>query len=429
LDFSCESFEEQKLISEIKSADIVGLSVLSFAIDNSREIVKIVRKIKPKIKIIVGGPHCTLFPEKALKETEADICVQGDGEFVISDLKKAIQGEIPFSKIPGIFYKKNGKILKGLPLKLINDLDSVSFPARHLANRYNYGNQFNPKIKNGDFTSIITSRGCPFSCKFCSRNSVSMKTYRTRSTENILKELKEIKNKGYKYVAFVDDSFLSNKTQSHELFDKIIDEKLGLKFIITAARVDTADQELFKKMKKAGVTHIQYGLESGNQDILDFYNKNTTLEKIKYAVNLSHKLGFFNMGSFIFGAPIETKEHFKRTAEFAKILPLDSVSFVPLKYMAGSELWCKAVEAGNLSDDDYLSQAGSEKNLGLYPEQEIVKYCINARGQYYLRPQFIMRLFIKSLKNDDLGFLQSYLSMFFSDILKSFKFLGITSGK
>jgi radical SAM superfamily enzyme YgiQ (UPF0313 family) len=256
-----------------------------------------------------------------------------------------------------------------------------------------------------------------------------MKTYRARSTDNIFQELKEIKKNGYKYVAFVDDSFLSNKIQSHELFDRIIKENLQLKFIITAARVDSADEELFRKMRKAGVTHIQYGLESGNQEILDFYNKNTTLEKIENAVNLSNRLGFFNMGSFILGAPIETKEQFKRTIEFAKDLPLDSVSFVPLKYMAGSELWCKAVEAGNLSDDDYLSQAGSEKGLGLYPENEIVKYCVNARGEYYLRPRFMFGLLIKSLRNDDLGFLQSYLSMFLSNILKGFKFLGLTSRK
>jgi radical SAM superfamily enzyme YgiQ (UPF0313 family) len=429
LDFSCEPFYEAKLIPEIKSADIVGLSVLSFSLGNTKEIIRIIRRIKPNIKVIIGGPHCTLFPEKALMETQADICVQGDGEFIISDIKKAIMGKMSLKNIPGVFYKEDGKIHKGLPLKLINDLDSVSFPARHLANKYNYGNQFNPKIKNGEFTSIITSRGCPFSCKFCSRNSVSMKTYRTRSTENIFNELKEIKNKGYNYVAFVDDSFLSNKNQSHELFDKIINEKLKLKFIITAARVDSANEKLFKKMRKAGVTHIQYGLESGNQEILDFYNKNTTIEKIENAVNLSHKLGFFNMGSFILGAPIETKQQFKKTIDFAKKLPLDSISFVPLKYMAGSELWCKAVEAGNLSDDDYLSQAGNEKGLGMYPESEIIRYCINARGEYYLRPRFMFGLLIKSLKNNDLGFLQSYLSMFLSNIFKGFRFLGLTRRK
>lgn len=253
--------------------------------------------------------------------------------------------------------------------------------------------------------------------------------YRARSTENILKELKEVKNKGYKYVAFVDDSFLSNKNQTHELFDKIIKEKLNMKFIITASRVDSADEKLFLKMKKAGVTHIQYGLESGNQDVLDFYNKKTTLEKIRYALNLSHKTGFFNMGSFILGAPFETKKHFEKTINFAKSLPLDSVSFVPLKYMAGSDLWCKAVEDGKISDDIYVSKADSEKGLGLYPEQEIVKYCVKARSNYYARPQFMLRLLIKSLKNDDLGFLQSYLLMFLSNICEGFKFLGLTPKK
>ena len=427
LDFSSEPFSELKLISKVKKADVIGISLLSFSIDNTKKIVKIARRVKPKIKIIIGGPHCTLFPEKAIVETDADICVQGDGEFIISKIKAALQNKTPLSKIPGILYKENGNILKGIPLKLIDDLDKVDFPFRQLANKYNYGNQFNPKIKNGEFTSIITSRGCPFSCKFCSRNSVSMKTYRSRSTDNIIEELKDIKKQGYKVVAFVDDSFLSNTVQSNELFDKIIKEDLKLNYIITAARVDSADEKLFKKMKKAGVTHIQYGLESGNQEILDFYNKKTTLEKIKYSVNLSHKLGFFNMGSFILGAPIETKDHFKKTMEFAKMLPLDSVSFVPLKYMAGSELWCDAVKAGNLSDDEYLFQAGNERNLGLYPEKEIVKYCINARGEYYLRPKFFIRLFIKSLKNNDLGFLQSYLSMFFSNISKSLTFFGLSS--
>lgn len=401
------------------------MTVLSFSLENSIETIKLIKKIKPQLKVIIGGPHCTLFPKKALEETQADISVQGDGESIITEIKKAIMGEIVFSKIPGIYYRENNKIRKGAPIKLIKYLDSIPFPARHLAKKYNYGNQYNPKIKKGDFTSIVTSRGCPFNCKFCSRNSVSMKTYRTRSAKNILEELKELQKNGYKFVAFVDDSFLSNKKQAHELFDGIIKESLDIKYIITSARVDSAEEELFQKMKKAGVTHIQYGLESGNQDVLDFYNKNTTLEKISYAVNLSHKIGFFNMGSFILGAPFETRKHFERTVNFAKNLPLDSVSFVTLKYMAGSELWCTAVNNGKISEDDYLIQADSEKGLGLFTQKEILKYCIKARGDYYIRPAFILRFLIKSLKNDDLGFLQSYLSLFFSNIRDGLKFLGI----
>ena len=96
-------------------------------------------------------------------------------------------------------------------------------------------------------------------------------------------------------------------------------------------------------MKLAGVTHIQFGLESGNQDVLDFYHKQTTVETIKKAVHMSHETGFFTIGSFIFGAPFETTQHFNRTLLFAKSLPLDSVSFLPLRYMIGSELWNQAV--------------------------------------------------------------------------------------
>jgi anaerobic magnesium-protoporphyrin IX monomethyl ester cyclase len=386
------------------------------------EIIKLIKKIKPQIKVMIGGPHCTLVPQKALEETQADICVQGDGENVITSIKKAIMGEVTFSEIPGIYYRENNKIREGAPLQLIQDLDSIPFPNRDPVKKYTYGKEYNPKIKKGEFTSIITSRGCPFNCKFCSRNSISMKTYRKRSAKNVLEELKEIHKEGYKYVAFVDDSFLCNKKQAHEIFDEIIKEKLDMKFIIFGVRVDAAEEELFQKMKKAGVTHIYFGLESGNQDVLDFYNKKTTLDKIRYAVNLSHRIGFFNVGSFILGAPIETKEHFERTIKFAKSLPLDSVSFLPLKYVAGSELWEEAVKQRKIPEGEYLAYADSKKKLGLFTQEEIVNYCTKANRDYYLRPKFMLRLLIKSLKNDDLGFLQSYLSLFFSNIREEINF-------
>jgi radical SAM superfamily enzyme YgiQ (UPF0313 family) len=175
-------------------------------------------------------------------------------------------------------------------------------------------------------------------------------------------------------------------------------------------------------MKKAGVTSIYFGLESGNQEILDFYNKKTTLDKIRYAINLSHKIGFFNVGSFIFGAPIETKEHFEKTIEFAKSLPLDSVSFLPLKYMVGSDLCEEAVKNGKISDKEYLIYADSKRGLSCFTKDEILNYCIKARRDYFLRPSFMLRLLIKSLKNNDLGLVQSYLTLFFSNLREEIKF-------
>ena len=413
------------MIYETEKADIIGVSVLSYSLKCSVEIIKIIKNVKPQIKVIIGGPHCTLFPKKALEETKADISVQGDGEIIFNDIKKAIIKKGDFSKIPGIYYKENGHIKKGAPLKLIEDLNSIPFPSRHLIKKYNYGKEYNPNIKKGEFTSVVMSRGCPFRCKFCSRNSISMKKYRIRSAENTLEEIKELYQQGYRYVAFEDDSFLSNKIEVHKLFEGIIKENIDMKFIITATRVDAADKELFQKMKTAGVTHLQFGFESGNQDVLDFYDKNTTINGIKKAVNLSNNIGFFTIGTFILGAPFETKDHFERTINFAKSLALDSVSFIPLKYVAGSDLWCEAVNQGKISEKDYILLAGSERNLSFFSQNEIEKYCIKAHRDYYLRPKFAFGLLKKSLKNDDLGFLQSYISLFLSNIKSSFEFFGI----
>jgi radical SAM superfamily enzyme YgiQ (UPF0313 family) len=426
LDFSAEPYTEEKLKNALKKADVVGITVLSFTVGKVAKLIKVIKKIRPEIKIIIGGPHCSLYPEKSLKETQADVSIQGEGEFVIKYLKKALQGKISFSEIPGVWYNKSGRICQGKPFKLINNLDAVSFPARHLLKKYVYGREYYPKIKAGEFTTIVASRGCPFNCKFCSRNVIGMKTYRYRSAKNILNEIKDIQKQGYKVVAFEDDSCLANKKQAIELFEGIIKEKINLKFIATAIRVDAADKKLFALMKKAGVTHLQFGLESGNQDVLEYYNKKIDLEKIKYAVNLSSNMGFFTIGTFMLGAPFETKKHFKKTINFAKSLPLDSVSFLPLKYITGSELWCTAVDEGKISENEYLVYADSKRNLGNFTHEELISISNHAHREYYMQPKFFLRLLIKSLKNNDLGFIQSYLSLFFSNLIGSFRFLGFS---
>jgi len=425
IDFSAEAYNEKKLINSLNGIDIVGITVLSYSIKDVISMIKTIKKHQSQIKIVIGGPHCTLFPEKSLTETSADICVQGDGELVFTDIKKEINGKISLSKIPGIYYKEKNKIKKGANLELIKDLDSIPFPSRHIVKNYIYGRQFKPKMKQGEFTSIITSRGCPFNCTFCSRNSISMKKFRQRSTKNIVEEINEISNLGYRIVSFVDDNFLANKKLAIQLFENILNKKMKMKFIVTALRVDSADEKLFRLMKKAGVTHLQFGLESGNQEVLDFYNKKTDLKKIRNAVLLSNKMGFFTIGTFILGAPFETKKHFQKTIKFAKSLPLDSVSFLPLKYVAGSELWCKAVKEGKISEDEYSVYADSKRELGLYTYEELTRICNKAHREFYMRLSFILRLLIKSLKNDDFGFLQSYLSLFFSNISGSFRFLGV----
>jgi radical SAM superfamily enzyme YgiQ (UPF0313 family) len=420
LDFSAEPFDEHTLTSALRGVDAVGMTILSPSLNQVKNLINRIKQFHPDLPIIIGGPHCTLLPEKALVETKADICVQGDGESTIVAIRSALEKKQELSDTPGIIYRSPDGIKYGPTVQIIRDLDTIPFPDRTLVKKYVYGHEYNPRLKAGEFTSIMTSRGCPFSCRFCSRGSVSMQRYRTRSPENILAELREIKKQGYHYVSFVDDCFPVNTQQTHVLFDAIINEQLGLKFSVTATRVDLMDKGLYQKMKQAGVVHIQFGLESGNQDVLDFYNKQTTVEMIKKAVHLSHETGFFTTGSFIFGAPFETREHFNRTLSLAKSLPLNSVSFLPLRYMVGSEIWNQAVNAGNINADEYLVTADKNRGLGRYTKEELSWYCINAQRSYYLRPTFFVTLLKTSLRNNDMSFLLSYLAVLISSLKRIF---------
>ena len=418
LDFSAEPYNEQRFTEALNSTDMVGMTLLSPSLQQAKQLLDLVKQTRPDVPVLIGGPHCTLLPKEALQQAGASVCVIGDGEVVIPEITKAFEGKKQLSDIPGILFRTAQEIKSGLTPELIKNLDNIPFPARLLVKQTIYGREYNPSLKAGEFTSIITSRGCPYHCRFCSRNSLSRQHYRMRSTMNIIAELKEIQAQGYRHVAIVDDCFPVNRTQASELFDAVIHEGLSLTFSVTATRVDLADEDLYEKMRTAGVIHLQFGLESGNQEVLDYYNKQMTIKDIFTALRLSNQNGFFTMGSFILGAPFETKKNFQQTVSFAKSLPLDSVSFLPLRYMVGSELWHQAVHEGKINEKEYLVVADKTRGLGLYTKEELITFCTNAQRSFYSRPAFFVNLLKKSLKNNDMTFVKSYLSILFSSMKK-----------
>jgi len=412
IDFSVEAYHDRKIISSLENVDAIGVTVISTAVDKASQVIKLIKEKNPDLPVIIGGPHCTLSPSDALQETRADICIQGDGENVIVDLVRAIHDEERLAQIPGIYYQTKKGIVQGPPFIPIDNLDSIPFPARHLIKHYFYGRAYNPSIQAGEFTSILTSRGCPFNCKFCSRKTISLNRYRTRSSQNIIKELQLIHEQGYKYLGIMDDSALYNKKQSHEIFDALIKEQLCFKIYIAGSRADSADPELYRKMKKAGVVSIEFGLESGSQKILDYYNKKTTVHDLRQAVIQSHEAGFFTAGTFVLGAPFETKKDFQRTLKFAQSLPLDSASFLPLRYRSYTDLWMDAVKEGHIESKEYEIYADSTKHLGMYSKKELLKICERSQILFYARPKYFKNLLQKSLKNNDYSLLKMLLKIF-----------------
>jgi len=410
IDYQAEDYSKNKLYSYLSGVDGVGISVDSFSSKKAEEIAYTIKQFDKEIPIIIGGPHCNFYPKKSLDDIpSADISTEGESEFAIINIVNALENGLSFTKIPGIHFREKNEIKKGKPPEIIHNLDLIPFPSRHLIEKYEYGIYNNKYLCKPKFTSIMTSRGCVFNCRFCNRQITGMKVYRERSIDNIIEEFISI-NDEYNSVMIVDDNFLLKKNRIHKILDKIIENKIDFEITIQGARVDTADLELYKKMKKAGVVTLNFGLESGNQDVLDFYNKKITLDQIRNAVKLSKKMGFETNGNFILGAPIETEKHINKTIKFVCSLPLDIASFTILKYTYHSDLWNEAFKEKKLTiDDGYSVPADSKKGLGNFKYEELENYIQKASKKFYYRPRFFSRQLLNIMKKRNLTTLRKLI--------------------
>jgi radical SAM superfamily enzyme YgiQ (UPF0313 family) len=413
IDFTAERNPKETLERSLPHTDAIGMTIYTQAHKEAESIAENIKTMDKDIPIIIGGPHSTFYPDQTLVDIDhADICVEGEGEHTIKQLIPALQGKQSFHEIPGIRFRENDGIKKGKQPQVITNLDTIAFPDRELVKHYDYGKIHNTNFYKPRFTSMITSRGCPFRCRFCTRHVSSMKKFRKRSIDNVVKELQEI-NEEYNSVMIADDNFLADVKRAHQILDHIINNGLDLELYIQSARVDTAEKKLFEKMKQAGVKHVYFGIESGNQDVLDFYNKQITLEQIRHAIALSNKMGFFTRGTFILGAPIETKAYLENTIKFATSLPLDVAIFYPLVYQRGSDLWNEAYQQGKITDDDaYSVTADSRRGLGNFTSEELQEYCKMAFRKFHLRPLYFLQQIIKAIRRKDFNLLRIGMNYF-----------------
>ncbi|MCX6667461.1 MAG: radical SAM protein [Euryarchaeota archaeon] len=421
VDLGAEKVSEEQIKKYLLTADAVGMSVYTNNYQSVADTARVIKKLDPEIPLIIGGPHCSFLKERALYDIpDADIEVELEGELVMPDLVEFLKGEKQLSEIPGIIFREGNQIKYGKNTEVLKDLDALPFPARHLVEKYDYGNfpwGYQPRKK---FTSMLTSRGCPFHCRFCSKYNNINKNYgyRERSAQNVFEEIREINDK-YGSVKIVDDNFLVNKKRAHKIFDLILENRISIDILILGARVDSADKELYKKMRKANVKFLSFGVESGSQPVLDCYNKKITKEQIRNAVKLSRKMNFTTVGSFIFGAPIETKEHIEETIKFVCSLPFDSVIFRPLKYEVGSELWNEALKQNKVSKDEYAVPADSRRDLGNFTYEELQEYSEKATSRFYLRPQYLLGQIYRALSSGDINRLKNMIQVAFSHLWKN----------
>ena len=305
-----------------------------------KEICELISKLPNEIPIVVGGYKATEEVEYLFEKCpNIDVIVRGEGEETIKELVKGV----PYKDIPGISYRENGNIVhnKNRPL---TDVNTIPFPDRSLRRIIYHFVSHGIKITNLTFDTILTTRGCPYKCKFCtfSLNPLGQKReYIERSLSSVIEELKTI---SADIVLFSDDNFFTNPKRSEKLCDLIIENNIKKRFIVQTRIEITRQPQLLKKAEKAGFKVFLVGIESPHDRILKQIQKGFTQQKIREAFKVFNKYNFYIHGYFIYGNIGETEDEMVYIAEFAKDLKLDSITFQKLrieKYSPLTELVAK----------------------------------------------------------------------------------------
>ncbi|MCD6514367.1 MAG: cobalamin-dependent protein [Candidatus Odinarchaeota archaeon] len=374
--------------------DIIGITATTSMIPDAYRVAKIAKENNPNIVVIIGGPHVTFLPEYTLRECPyIDIVVRGEGEITFSEILDSIEKGKRYKKILGITYKSNSGIIKSTPPRpLIKNVDNIPIPAFDLFNWDAY------KFNNVRYGTIITSRGCPFNCIFCSSSLLFGKRYRAHSTDRVLEEIKILYEKFHiREIEFLDDTFTLNRRRAKEIAQRLISEGYDLSWA-ASSRVDTFDKETGAIMHKSGAHTIYFGLESGTQKILDMIGKGISLDQSLKAVKIAKEIGIKTLGSFIIGFPQETKDDIERTINFAKHVNVDYAQFTIATPYPGTKLWFDAQAQDLLLTKNWrLYTAVNVVMKSFYlTAKQIQKLLRKAYISFYLRPKYVLKDLIKN---------------------------------
>lgn len=357
---------------------------------------------RERCNVIFMGPGATFFPALYLTDSRV-VIVRGEPEETLCELVKSMAEGADYSHLQGItLYGGEGKPQRNPSRRLIQDLDALPFPARHLLKGRAY---HNPKLKLSPYTTMVTSRNCPYQCIYCVPSSLTFAReldYRAdhgrkppiayRTPENVAAEIEMLAAEGYKAIGFVDDNFIWNQERTEAICEPL--RRHGIKWGCQA-RVDAITEPIARLLGESGCTYVDLGIESFDDDILKFIKKGITSDQIYRAIELLQKYKVpVKLNILIGTSPLETKETLRRTLHRAKKLKVDQVMFNIVSPFPGTEFYNMARENGWIKGGEYSPTNVQKESILSYPhlsaeDMERALYKFNLR--YFLSPRVVWK--------------------------------------
>ncbi len=394
LDAALDRLDEAGITREIKARkpDIVGITATTFTLVDAANAARAVKEAGRSIHVCIGGPHTSLYPDETVALPFVDSVVIGEGEETFSELVSRLQKKEPLAGVAGVYFKEGGRAVRNPLRPFVQDLNALPFPARDLLDHRRYRPVMGSRKT---FTTLISSRGCPFNCLYCYQ--AFGRKYRARSAADMLAEIREAVSMGIEEFWFFDDNFTADRRRTLEFCDALLGEKLNV-FWDMRTRADLLDEELLVKLKKAGCRRIFIGIESGVEKTLVTLRKRIDLNRARTTVALARKHGFELYLDFMIGAPGETREDILRTIAFAIELAPDYAQFAVTTPYPDTDLYRLGMAQRLFEGDpwrDFATAPSADFTPPLMNEhlgrEELMRLLDQAYREFYLRPGYILR--------------------------------------
>lgn len=409
---------------QVSGNDVALLTAMTPTINTALNLASELKSGRANLPIILGGAHATLLPEETLTVApDIDVIVKGEGEKIIIELLRAIETNQSLDHIQGITYRNSGRITSNPASAEYVDLDSLPFLAYHLLPKSRY-RPHPPHGRSLPFAALITSRGCPYRCSYCSK-PVFGKIFRGQSPQRVIEEVKYFKKEfGVKEIAFYDDVFTLDKKRAFAIADGLLRENIGL-YWTCETRVNLVDRELLHHMRQAGCYAIAYGIESGSSEIREAIHKGISKEQIVNAIRMTHEVGLQTVGYFMIGSPGETPETIRSTIDFAKELRLDFAQFAITTPFPGTELYEIYMQGRteHVPWDNFIYEGTGKSATPIFENEQLSRddlktWAKKAYRDFYLRPAYVWQRIRRIRSVGDVKVNAKGLAMLFGNIRK-----------